>query len=60
METGRLSGWRETEKRAGQVLDRTIAPVRETITSSIAAHPITAVGLSFAVGVFLGWLTKRA
>jgi hypothetical protein len=60
METGRLPGWRDTEKTAGQVLDRTIAPVRETITSSIATHPIITISLSFAVGVFLGWLTKRA
>jgi ElaB/YqjD/DUF883 family membrane-anchored ribosome-binding protein len=32
---------------------------RESLEQSIAANPIKAVGLSFAAGVFLGWLIKR-
>jgi ElaB/YqjD/DUF883 family membrane-anchored ribosome-binding protein len=37
----------------------TIGPVQHTLEQMIADHPIKAVGVSLALGVFLGWLIKR-
>ena len=37
-----------------------IAPARLSLEQSIVAHPMRAVALSIAAGVFLGWLIKRS
>ncbi len=36
-----------------------IDPFQRTLERAIAEHPIKAVLLSLATGVFLGWLVKR-
>jgi ElaB/YqjD/DUF883 family membrane-anchored ribosome-binding protein len=43
------------------VVDRrhAIGPVQHSLEQAIVEHPVKAVGLSLALGVFLGWLIKR-
>ena len=36
-----------------------IGPIQRSLEQAIADHPIKAVVLSLATGVFLGWLIKR-
>jgi ElaB/YqjD/DUF883 family membrane-anchored ribosome-binding protein len=36
-----------------------IGPVQHSLEQAIVDHPVKAVGLSLALGVFLGWLIKR-
>jgi len=36
-----------------------IGPIQQSLERAIADHPIKAVALSLATGVFLGWLIKR-
>ena len=36
-----------------------IGPVQHSLEQAIVDHPVKAVGLSLAMGVFLGWLIKR-
>jgi ElaB/YqjD/DUF883 family membrane-anchored ribosome-binding protein len=47
-------------RHALDTVGRSIGPVRRSLEQTISANPIKAVGLSLAVGVFLGWLIKRS
>jgi ElaB/YqjD/DUF883 family membrane-anchored ribosome-binding protein len=52
----------EVSKEARHALDEmrhAIGPVQDSLGQAIADHPIKAVGVSLAIGVFLGWLIKR-
>jgi hypothetical protein len=40
-------------------LGAAVGPIRRALEQTIADHPIKAVVLSLASGVFLGWLIKR-
>ena len=47
---------------AQRVLDElrdVIGPIQRSLEQAVADHPIKAVVLSLATGVFLGWLIKR-
>lgn len=37
-----------------------IGPYRQSFEDAIVSNPVKAVGVSLAVGVFLGWLIKRS
>lgn len=37
-----------------------ITPYRRSLEDAIVSNPVKAVGVSLAVGVFLGWLIKRS
>ena len=40
-------------------LGQVVAPVRKSLEQAVVAHPLKVIGISFAAGVFLGWLFKR-
>ena len=40
-------------------LGQVVAPVGKSLEQAIVAHPFKAIGISFAAGIFLGWLMKR-
>ena len=42
----------------GDLKDR-IGPVQESFEQVVSENPLKAIGLSLAIGVFLGWLIKR-
>ena len=46
-------------QRALDELRDVIGPIQRSLEQAIADHPIKAVVLSLATGVFLGWLIKR-
>jgi ElaB/YqjD/DUF883 family membrane-anchored ribosome-binding protein len=46
-------------QRALDELRDVIEPIQRSLEQAIADHPIKAVVLSLATGVFLGWLIKR-
>lgn len=46
-------------RQAFDEMGNAIGPYRHTLEDAIVAHPVKAVGLALALGVFLGWLTKR-
>jgi ElaB/YqjD/DUF883 family membrane-anchored ribosome-binding protein len=41
-------------------MQEAIGPYRQSLEDAIVANPVKAVGVSLAVGVFLGWLIKRS
>ena len=52
----------EVSKEARHALEdvrHAIGPVQHSLEQAIVDHPVKAVGLSLALGVFLGWLIKR-
>jgi ElaB/YqjD/DUF883 family membrane-anchored ribosome-binding protein len=40
--------------------EQAIRPYRRSLEQAIVDNPIKAVGVSLAIGVFLGWLIKRS
>jgi hypothetical protein len=46
-------------QRAFDELRDVIEPIQRSLEQAVADHPIKAVLLSLATGVFLGWLIKR-
>jgi ElaB/YqjD/DUF883 family membrane-anchored ribosome-binding protein len=46
-------------QRAFDELRDVIEPVQRSLEQAIADHPVKAVALSLAMGVFLGWIIKR-
>jgi ElaB/YqjD/DUF883 family membrane-anchored ribosome-binding protein len=46
-------------QRAFYELRDVIEPIQRSLEQAVADHPIKAVLLSMATGVFLGWLIKR-
>jgi ElaB/YqjD/DUF883 family membrane-anchored ribosome-binding protein len=46
-------------QRAFDELRDVIEPIQRSLEQAVADHPIKAVLLSMATGVFLGWLIKR-
>ncbi len=46
-------------QRAFDELRDVIKPMQRSLEQAVADHPIKAVLLSLATGVFLGWLIKR-
>jgi ElaB/YqjD/DUF883 family membrane-anchored ribosome-binding protein len=52
----------EVGQEARHALDEmrhAIGPAQHSLEQAIVDHPVKAVGLSLAMGVFLGWLIKR-
>ena len=46
-------------QRALDELKDIMGPLQRSLEQAVADHPIKAVVLSLATGVFLGWLIKR-
>ena len=46
-------------RRAIEDLGDMIGPLKRSFEQAVGDHPIRAVVLSLATGVFLGWLIKR-
>ena len=58
-----LRGYDDAARQAREVyeqMDDVITPYRKSLEDAIVSNPVKAVGVSLAVGVFLGWLIKRS